>query len=300
MRLICGLVFRPCFGFLLALSFFAGGCARPGSQAPAPSPVSYQHYALRDPNLSIHVVTINLADSRVSVRVSGGGQHPGGNVPWTTTLLPVSEIAAREGFDIAVNGDFFNAQATRDIEGRDTGYVRGKPASPVGMAMSDGRLWHPAEKPEPYLAISTNHTAHFYRGDSGDSMPTDVFQILAGGQIIEEDGKAVEYTSALATNRHPRTAAGLDRTGTRLTLVTVDGRQPDLSIGMTLHELSQQMIRLGCDSALNLDGGGSTTLVYRDPATHALKVVNSPSDTRERSVADALGIRVQAPMPPPD
>jgi exopolysaccharide biosynthesis protein len=246
------------------------------------------------------VVTINLADSRVSVRVSGGGQHPDGNVPWTTTLLPVSEIAAREGFDIAVNGDFFNAQATRDIEGRDIGYVRGKLASPVGMAMTDGRLWHSAEKAEPYLAISTNHTAHFYRGESGDSVAPGVFQILAGGQIIEEDGKAIEYTSAFATNRHPRTVVGLDRTGTKLTLVTVDGRQSNLSIGMTLHELSQQMILLGCTSALNLDGGGSTTLVYRDPATHAQKVVNSPSDSRERSVADALGIMVQAPMPPPD
>jgi exopolysaccharide biosynthesis protein len=127
-----------------------------------------------------------------------------------------------------------------------------------------------------------------------------VFQILAGGQIIEEDGKAIEYTSAFATNRHPRTVVGLDRTGTKLTLVTVDGRQSNLSIGMTLHELSQQMILLGCTSALNLDGGGSTTLVYRDPATHAQKVVNSPSDSRERSVADALGIMVQAPMPPPD
>ena len=272
----------------------------PAFQASAPSPVSYEHFALRDPNLAIHVVTINLADSRVSVRVSKGGPHPDGNVPWTTTLLPVSEIAAREGFDIAVNGDFFTALATRDIEGRDTGYVRGKFASPVGMAMTDGQLWHSAEKAEPFLAISTNHTAHFYRGGQGNSVPPGVCQILAGGQIIEEDGRAIEYTSAFATNRHPRTAAGLDRAGTTLTLLTVDGRQPDLSIGMTLHEMSQQMIRLGCDSALNLDGGGSTTLVYRDPATQTLKVLNSPSDGRERSVADALGITVRAPIPQPD
>ena len=58
---------------------------------------------------------------------------------------------------------------------------------------------------------------------------------------------------------------------------------------MTLHELSAEFVALGCDSAINLDGGGSTTLVYRDPATHDLKIANSPSDTKERSVADALG-----------
>jgi Phosphodiester glycosidase len=103
---------------------------------------------------------------------------------------------------------------------------------------------------------------------------------LGGGQVIEVSGHAVEYTSASATNRHPRTVAGLDRSGARLTLLVVDGRQTNLSIGMTLHDLSEEMIRLGCDSAVNFDGGGSTTLVYRDPVAHALKVVNSPSDGR--------------------
>jgi exopolysaccharide biosynthesis protein len=77
-------------------------------------------------------------------------------------------------------------------------------------------------------------------------------------------------------------------------------RQPKLSIGMTLHELAKQMIRLGCYNSLNLDGGGSTTMVYRDPNTHLLKVVNSPSDTRERSVAEALGVTVRGPLPAPN
>jgi exopolysaccharide biosynthesis protein len=68
---------------------------------------------------------------------------------------------------------------------------------------------------------------------------------------------------------------------------------------MTLHELSIEMIRLGCYIAINLDGGGSSTMVYRDPNTHFLKVVNSPSDTRERAVAEVLGITVRGPMPAP-
>jgi exopolysaccharide biosynthesis protein len=91
----------------------------------------------------------------------------------------------------------------------------------------------------------------------------------------------------------------LDRTGTKLTLLVVDGRQPKLSVGMTLRDLAKEMIRLGCYSALNLDGGGSSTMVYRDPATHFLKVVNAPSDTKERAVADVLGLTVRAPMPTP-
>jgi len=66
---------------------------------------------------------------------------------------------------------------------------------------------------------------------------------------------------------------------------------------MTLAQLSGELIGLGCDSALNLDGGGSTTLVYREPETGKLKIVNSPSDAKERSVADVLGITVKAPLP---
>jgi len=73
----------------------------------------------------------------------------------------------------------------------------------------------------------------------------------------------------------------------------VDGRQPELSMGMSLAELSEELVRLGCASAINLDGGGSTTFVYRNPGSKKLEVLNSPSDTKERSVADVLGVTVE-------
>jgi exopolysaccharide biosynthesis protein len=62
---------------------------------------------------------------------------------------------------------------------------------------------------------------------------------------------------------------------------------------MTLDELAAEMIAAGAVTALNLDGGGSTTLVARDRETGKLKIQNSPSDTKDRSVADALGISVK-------
>ena len=68
-----------------------------------------------------------------------------------------------------------------------------------------------------------------------------------------------------------------------LVLVTVDGRQPQKGVGMTIEELAKLMIELGCVEAMNLDGGGSTTMVIRN------KIANSPSDaTGERPVSDAL------------
>jgi exopolysaccharide biosynthesis protein len=66
-------------------------------------------------------------------------------------------------------------------------------------------------------------------------------------------------------------------------LVTVDGRQPELSVGMTLLELRALARRLGLVNALNLDGGGSTTMWVQG------QVMNKPSDpTGPRKVSDAL------------
>ena len=65
-------------------------------------------------------------------------------------------------------------------------------------------------------------------------------------------------------------------------IVTVNGRNPGISVGMTLEELAELMIELGAVDAMNLDGGGSTTMVIRD------MVLNIPSDGIERSVSNAI------------
>lgn len=278
----------------LALAVFSAAFSSARAQN---SPVTYQHIVRRDPNFSIHVVTIDLSDPRVSARVSRGGPQPAGETEWDTTLLPPSEIADREHFDIAINGDFFIAKATKDAEGRKSGYVRGKLAYPEGMAMTDGQLWHQAEPGRPYLEITTNHIVKLVAGRSHGPIDPAAWEIIGGGQIIVRHGQTIAFTNKFGITRNPRTVVGVDHTGKHLTFFVVDGRQASLSIGMTLAELSHEMIALGCDTAINLDGGGSTTLVYRDPNTKQLKVLNSPSDTRERSVADVLGVTVNAPMP---
>ena len=100
------------------------------------------------------------------------------------------------------------------------------------------------------------------------------------------------FKSAFVKARHPRTAVGIARGGRRLLLVVVDGRQKGYSDGMTLRELAGLIRELGARDALNLDGGGSTTLVYSDPENAgALRIANRPSDAEgERPVGDALAI----------
>ena len=277
---------------LLSLSFCLCGCASLQAQGTNSSaPIHYHHIVRHDPNYSIHVVKVNLKDPRVSVHVARGGADPDGDGPWLTTLLPTSEIAEREHYAVAINGDFFEAQATKDVEGKNTGYVRGKAAVPVGMAMSDGVLWHRPKTPPPYLEITAAHIAKLETG--AELIDPAAREMVGGSQIIVRDGHAIAFTNLFAIARHPRTAVGIDASGTELTLLVVDGRQPDLSIGMSLAELSAEMIRQGCTAAINLDGGGSTTLVYRNAKSKKPEVLNSPSDTKERAVADVLGVTVK-------
>ena len=108
--------------------------------------------------------------------------------------------------------------------------------------------------------------------------------LLLRDGIVVEDWKMEQFTAAFAETRHPRTLVGSHADGS-LWLVTVDGRQPKLSAGMTLSELRALARRLGLRNALNLDGGGSTTMWVGG------KVLNSPSDAAGvRRVSDALVI----------
>lgn len=105
--------------------------------------------------------------------------------------------------------------------------------------------------------------------------------LIAGGREVTDFGEE-RIQSSFVAGRHPRSAVGITREG-RWILLVVDGRQPRLSVGMTLHELAQYLLSLGCVRALNLDGGGSSTLVV------AGEVKNSPSDlTGERPVSDGI------------
>lgn len=90
---------------------------------------------------------------------------------------------------------------------------------------------------------------------------------------------------------HPRTAIGIDYDTNRLFLLVVDGRQ-DFSRGLTMVELAERMVTLGADEALNLDGGGSSTLVARK-TNGRVGVVNSPSDGGQRRVPNGLEITVR-------
>ena len=125
----------------------------------------------------------------------------------------------------------------------------------------------------------------------------NVRTIVGGAGTVLYDGKPTSDSVNLKESvsvtflraRHPRTFVGFDRDTTKLFFCTVDGRQQS-SIGMSYQEMADFLLSLGVWNAINLDGGGSTTMVVRG------KIVNSPSDkTGERPVANSLQVITVTP-----
>lgn len=111
----------------------------------------------------------------------------------------------------------------------------------------------------------------------------DAQTALGGGPALLKEGQPTQFQSSDA--RHPRSAIGWN--AEFFFLVQVDGRQPGLSVGMSLAELAAHLRRLGCTDALNLDGGGSSTLWARG------QVMNTPSEGSERPMGNALLITLE-------
>jgi hypothetical protein len=123
----------------------------------------------------------------------------------------------------------------------------------------------------------------------------DLQEAVAGRPMLLRDGVPTAGLDTLGgahfAGRNPRTAVGFADKGRRMLLVVVDGRQPGYSDGMTLVEMAELFLKLGARDALNLDGGGSSTMVTRAPGGSEFRVMNRPSDKEgERPVGNALAI----------
>jgi len=116
-----------------------------------------------------------------------------------------------------------------------------------------------------------------------ESTDMDVRESVGGSPILVKDGKRwfTDPGDDFTRGRHPRTMVGWTPGGDVL-LVTVDGRQPDVSVGMSLFEATDLMIGLGATEAINLDGGGSTTFVRSGD------VVNKVSDVQVKNGGKTL------------
>lgn len=131
--------------------------------------------------------------------------------------------------------------------------------------------------------------------------------VLGGGAILVDNGTIPESFTHNITGTHPRTAVGFTADKKAMIMVVVDGRQAQ-SRGMSQQEMAQLMLSLGAHNALNLDGGGSSTMVVRPFGYAQTKVINSVSEGTQRlipngigifstkTVGDVHGIKIEAPL----
>ncbi len=226
----------------------------------------------------IHVVTVNLAADGVEVLVTPG--NPGAELPLKARTT--SQFLAEFDLQIAINGDGFTPWYDNSI----LNYYphSGDPVDVIGYAASQGKAYSNPTDNEPTVYISNKKRASLYK-------PIGKMQsAISGNYLLLDKGK---IRPGPGGDVQPRTALGIGKNDKKLILVVVDGRQPGYSQGATLSELAQILKDYGAYHAINLDGGGSSTLVVEGVMSRP-RVLNSPVNHRlpglQRAVGNHLGI----------
>ncbi len=256
--------------FLSLASALLTGCMTTTRKTTAILGVRYWAEQREKPRpLVLHFVRIDLqrTDHELAVAVT---DDPDGTGPDEALLVTPLEIAADHQMRMAVNTNAFQVRHKSPLDAL-IKYPAGATVDIIGLAAEDGALRSPAQK--PYVAFWLDERGRPHLGQPDPAKDT-VVHGCAGFNWLVVDGKNVGAEG----DRHPRTAIGLESTGRFVYLLVVDGRQPGYSEGMTTRELAVEMLALGCDRAVNLDGGGSSVLILPDAADRPA-IINRPSTT---------------------
>lgn len=175
------------------------------------------------------------------------------------------------GATAAINGDFFSYADHR----------------PIGLAIGAGAPWSRDTDRFGAFLFGADRVALPPQSDVLDPPPAWALGAVGGYPVLVEGGSVVSAPVAApshCTERHPRSGLALSADGRTLWLVVLDGRRSG-SVGATCAEFAAQLVALGADRALNLDGGGSSALVLSGRGA-----INTPSDGAERIVSNHLAV----------
>jgi len=227
----------------------------------------------------IHVIALDMKTSGLQCLVTPPS-HSDGTVCTRTT----SKFLTDFGMRIAVNGDGFDYLDPTTYNPENYCPDGGDPVKVKSYAASRGNIYSARLPGRPILYINSSNSISF------DTPTGSVFNAVSGDRMLVIKGKAVADLDN--TVLEPRTTIGVTQNGRWMMLVTVDGRQSGYSEGVTFAELANLMISLGVYSAINLDGGGSSTMVIEGINGKPF-ILNSPIDElvsgKERAVANHLG-----------
>lgn len=220
--------------------------------------------------VTYYVATVDLTDA-TALRSAFANDQFGQSITDTT-----SNIAEDNDAVFAINGDYYGF--------RDTGIV-----------IRNGVVYRD-EGAREGLAFYEDGTVELYdeTATTADELVEDgVWNTLSFGPAIVENGSVIDgiddieidtnFGNHSIQGEQPRTLVGVKSDGT-LVFVVVDGRDDGYSRGVTMTEAAELMVSLGCETAYNLDGGGSSTMYFNG------EVVNQPSNGSERGTSDILYI----------
>jgi hypothetical protein len=246
--------------------------------------IVYQRVARSKPRpIVLHIATIDLTAPGIKLLVTPGKATISG---MDSKAKTTGDFLKEFQLQLAVNANFFLPFHERGPW--DYYPHKGDPVNVLGLAMSNGKLYSGAAKIWSVLCISAKNQVQI----RSVTCPRGTIGAVAGNRILIDRGLPAPLDPNVKDRPLPCTAVATNEQGNKLWIVAVDGRQPYYSEGVTLGELREILLQLGVYTALNLDGGGSTTLVAAIDSKP--KVLNSPIHTRiptrQRPVANHLGI----------
>lgn len=234
-------------------------------------------------DMVIHVVKINVALGGIRPHVTAP-DNPQSDKPYNARTT--SQYQKSAGVQLAINGGGFKPWY-------DLGIIyspqTGDAVAPIGTTISGDFSYK----------VNSNEERPMLTFDSG--RPVEIGWVtgnakyaVSGTRLLADNGTVLEGLDT--SDADPRTAVGMSEDGHHLIIVVVDGRQLGYSQGATLQELAQILVDYGAHRAMELDGGGSSTLVIEDSSGQP-KVLNSPvhqgSNGKERPVATHIGFYIQ-------
>jgi hypothetical protein len=250
--------------------------------------VSYHREVYSSPRpYLLHLITVDLTTVGIRAFVTPGATT--GNRD-EATARTTSKFLREFDLQLAINANYFypfHEKAPWDFYPH-----TGDRVKLLGQSISNGNSYAPAQANWAVLCISPNHHAQIFDSEC----PADTIQAVAGRERLIVDSNSVTTEPGSEPDRpYSRTAVAVDKTGKTLWLAIVDGKQPLYSEGATLAELTAFFKQLGVDAALNLDGGGSATLVAKigSKPTILSAPIHTKIPMRERPVANHLGFYTQ-------
>lgn len=281
---------RQSMALLLALipASMLGACSTLPAASPTPlgytalqSDIAYRQIIAAAPNPRVtQVIELDLSKGNLSLRLTRGDASGGKEYRSQTT----STFTRTSGAVIGINAGFFGPVVDSEGLAQDA----------AGFVVADGVITSPPLVPSQDSNVVKAVVCFAARSvliDDTRTCPPEFREGLAAGPRLLKDGTVV--ADPANQTRHPRTALGVSSSGNTVWLVVTDGRQAGYSEGATLVEMAALLKELGAVNAINLDGGGSSALVYTDPRT-GLRVLNRPIQSgivgKERPVATHIGV----------